>query len=748
MRSRRHRSAVSLLVVGAVAVTTAATDDTTPETSTATETVVGTTSPAVIDEATGWQVRPGPEQVAVLDAPAGTSIGLVPADGDTPAAEGVVDDQGALLFRDVEPGDWRVAEIDGDATSDVVAVPSLDELPPTSLYTDQVLPVDDFGYLTTRDGTTLSVNVVLPGPVEDGPYPTVVEYSGYQPSDPAGEAGFPAIFGAMGYAYVGVNMRGTGCSGGSYEFFEPVQSLDGYDAIETIAAQPWVQDHRVGMVGVSYPGISQLYVAATKPPSLAAITPLSVLDDAATSVLYPGGILNTGFAVEWTQGRMNEAAAEGQGWTTERIEAGDDECATNQRLRGQNPDLVQLIRDHPFWDDEVAAPLAPRLFVDQIEVPVFLAGAWQDEQTGGRFPNMLDDFTGTDHLYVDLVNGLHVESISTGVFPRYVEFLDLYVAERVPQLAAARAVSPVLSSSIFGTDAVELPPDRFEGVSYEAALAWFENEPPVRVLFEEGAAEGEVAGTPVPRFVESFEAWPIPQTLAQAWYLDGGSLRQGVAPTTGGTTSYEADPDALPATFFDNENGSVWVYDVEWDWQRPPAGTAAEFVTEPFETETVYAGSGSADLWIRSSAPDTDLEVTISEIRPDGEEVYIQSGWLRASHRTLDEAESTALRPIATHLEADAAELPADEWTPVRVEIFPFAHVFRPGSQLRLSVDAPGNSRAEWEFETIADGETVEIAWDAEHPSRLMLPLIPGIDVPDEYPTCSLRGQPCRPADG
>ena len=42
---------------------------------------------------------------------------------------------------------------------------------------------------------------------------------------------------AQGYAYVGVNMRGTGCSGGSFNFFEQIQSLDGYDAVETIAAR-------------------------------------------------------------------------------------------------------------------------------------------------------------------------------------------------------------------------------------------------------------------------------------------------------------------------------------------------------------------------------------------------------------------------------------------------------------------------------------------------------------------------------
>ncbi|MCB0957372.1 MAG: hypothetical protein KDB12_14560, partial [Ilumatobacter sp.] len=108
-----------------------------------------------------------------------------------------------------------------------------------------------------------------PGPAEDGPYPTVVEYSGYAPSDP-GSSAFAQLYTLQGFAYVGVNMRGTGCSGGSYRFFETVQSLDGYDVIEAVAAQPWVLNHKVGMVGISYPGISQLFVAATQPPSLAA----------------------------------------------------------------------------------------------------------------------------------------------------------------------------------------------------------------------------------------------------------------------------------------------------------------------------------------------------------------------------------------------------------------------------------------------------------------------------------------------
>jgi X-Pro dipeptidyl-peptidase (S15 family) len=84
----------------------------------------------------------------------------------------------------------------------------------------------------------------------------------------------PQILNLLGYAVVDVNMRGTGCSGGAFDYLERLQSLDGYDVVETVARQPWVLHNRVGMAGVSYGGISQLFVGATAPPHLAAITPL------------------------------------------------------------------------------------------------------------------------------------------------------------------------------------------------------------------------------------------------------------------------------------------------------------------------------------------------------------------------------------------------------------------------------------------------------------------------------------------
>ena len=286
-----------------------------------------------------WTVRPGIHQVSIEGGVPGTHVRLLDAAG-AESGRGDIDLLGSLLLRAVPEGTYTLASDTETSAAFTVVTPA--DVPEQSFYDDQDIQ-PGFGYITMRDGTTLSAWVSLPGDPADGPYPTLVEYSGYGPSNPS-SVGFPQLINALGYAYVGVNMRGSGCSGGSYSFFDEPQVYDGYDVIEAVAAQPWVQDHRVGMAGVSYPGISQLFVAQTRPPHLAAITPFSVIDDSYRAVLYPGGILNTGFAVDWLGERMKENAFRGQAWTVDQIEAGDATCAANQDLRLQNPDLVERHR--------------------------------------------------------------------------------------------------------------------------------------------------------------------------------------------------------------------------------------------------------------------------------------------------------------------------------------------------------------------------------------------------------------------
>ena len=241
------------------------------------------------------------EQVYVTGLAPGAQMSLLDRDGRTVATKRA-DALGGLLFRNVKPGGgYRVRRSPRGAKSGPLTVLSTRSAPPSTDVYDQEIPANGYGYLTTRDGTKLAIYVHppqdvtnaagagLPPPqVPAGPTPTLIEYSGYGYANPAGpQSGISILANLMGFTVVDVNMRGTGCSGGAFDFFEPLQSLDGYDVIETVARQPWVKHDKVGMMGISYGGISQLFTAQTNPPSLAAISPLSVID-ATQTTLYPG----------------------------------------------------------------------------------------------------------------------------------------------------------------------------------------------------------------------------------------------------------------------------------------------------------------------------------------------------------------------------------------------------------------------------------------------------------------------------
>ncbi len=697
-----------------------------------------------------FTVRGSVEQLYITDAPANAPVELLDASG-TLVRNATTDDNGTLVLRKVAVGDGYTVRlpIDGSLVASApFRVTAFDEPPPPSFYSDQQIG-NGYGYLTTRDGTKLAINVRLPGPIANGPYPTVIEYSGYDPANPDRSQPSTEITYQIGYAAVGVNIRGTGCSGGSFEFFERVQSTDGYDVIEAIAAQPWVKGHKVGMVGISYPGISQLFTAQTQPPHLAAIAPLSVLADSTRGLLSPGGILNDGFAVEWIQQRQDEAEPFGQAYAAKRRDEGDQVCIDNQKMRGQNTDMVQLIYDNRYYVPELVDHLVQADFVDKINVPVFLAGAWQDEQTGGYFATMLDRFTGTDKVHFTMTNGTHVDSLGPAIFTRWLEFLSLYVREEVPRRPTLlSAVLQVFATEIFGVSRVVPEAERFNSsMTYNEALAIWEAEPKVRILFENGAGIPSQPGNPVSTVDMSFSAWPIPELRPTSYYLrDNGTLQLGASPSSA-VHSYAYDPSHSQDRTYDGSQGNIWRALPTYNWPSPQEGTALSYVSEPLERTLMMAGSGSVDLWLQSTAPDTDIQVTLTEVRPDGKEFFVQSGWLRASVRKLEAELSSALRPVHLGLEADAAPLPGGEFSETRVELFPFAHIFRLGSRVRLIIDAPGGSRPFWKFAALQpEGPTTNsVAMSTAMPSRVVLPVILDATTTKAHPPCpSLRGQPCR----
>jgi predicted acyl esterase len=566
-------------------------------------------------------------------------------------------------------------------------------------------------------------------------------------------------------------MRGTGCSGGAFDFFEPLQNLDGYDVIETIARQPWVRDHKVGMMGISYGGISQLFTAQLNPPSLEAISPLSVIDATATT-LYPGGILNTGFAVAWAQERQKEAQPagpdSGQPWAYQQIQSGDTTCAANQVLHGEAADLNAKIAANSHYNPTVADPLDPVTFVNKIKLPVFLACQWEDEQTGGHCPELARNFTGTNQKWFTFTNGAHIDSLDPETYNRWYDFLQLFVAHRAPieNIALVRATAPVVYQAAMGlpqSDVVTLPVDPIQAIpTYSAALAAFNQLPPVRVLFDNGAGRSTGSsnpGDPYPGFEASFSSLPVAGTTARTWYFGPGGGLSDTPPATKGINSFNANANALPLTDYgpNTGTGGLWGNASQWDWrwQQNPSGTAVSYVSAPLAANTTVVGSGAVHLWVESSTRDVDLQATISEVGPDGNETFVQNGWIRASERKLStnsnnmfKRPSTTLEPIPSFTAADAASMPAKKFVKVVVPLYYQGHAYRAGSRIRVTIAAPNGTQPIWSFTQTQPGGigNVSIAFSTTMPSSLVLPVVPGVSVPTPLPPCpSLRNEPCRP---
>jgi predicted acyl esterase len=664
-------------------------------------------------------------------------------------------------------------------------------------------------YITMRDGIQLAATVRYPygGTCSaTAPCPTVIEYSGYNvagPTDPipailsealhstCTDCGDPNLLpdsatavGSVlarvsGFATVSVQMRGTGCSGGAFDLFGYPSDYDAYDAIEIVAHQAWVANHKVGMVGISYSGLSQFPSAGTDPPDLAAIAPMSPTDDL-FSTGYPGGIYNDGFAASWLASRVDDAMAAatfsdghivpssstpvanvGQPWTYYEIDAElaasggtSSTCLADQALHAQSESLESLVGPQivaPGTGQGRTASLFDRRsmidWANHVEVPVFLSGALQDEQTGPQWPALIDAIPKTTQVYANMVNGGHIDSTDPQTISRWLEFLDIYVARKVPTQPGGLAALVLDEFTGFASGVssqAPLPAIRFtDAPNVAAARRQFARQTPlVRALFDNGA------GAAGPGAIEStysadFSAWPPPGRVKTLYFGHDGSLTAAV-PSARPPVTFTLDPGARPPTSLP-ASGNAWAADPDWDWTTVPAADGVGFQTAPFDRATTIVGPATLDLWVRSATPVEDFQATITEVRPSSaQEEYITSGFLRSSDQ-VDNPDSTALFTDPTYTADNTANLSPNTYTLVRIPIDPIVHTFRPGTELRVVISAPGGDRPIWEFDTLDNGQSVTVGLGGATPSALVVNVVHDVDATPTLPACnSLRGEPCR----
>jgi uncharacterized protein len=124
------------------------------------------------------------------------------------------------------------------------------------------------------------------------------------------------------------------------------------------------------------------------------------------------------------------------------------------------------------------------------------------------------------------------------------------------------------------------------------------------------------------------------------------------------------------------------------------AGEGVTFRTDPLERELEITGPASAKLFISSSTEDADVFVVLRVFDPNGDEVTFQGslephspvahGWLRASHRRLEERSSTPYRPVHAHTSRQL--LTPGEIYELDIEIWPTCVVVPAGYTIGLTV--------------------------------------------------------------
>ena len=567
------------------------------------------------------------------------------------------------------------------------------------------------GYLSARDGTQLRYDVLLPGDGK-GSHPALLNYEGYAAGSDATDNGVSTFSDRIlqrGYALVGVSVRGTGCSQGMFDPFASTMGTDGYDAIQWIAKQPWA-DGRVGMIGVSFAGITQLLTAADRPPHLLAIAPSSATSDLYRDVVYPGGILEYDFTFAWT-GVQKEGGTEYA--LTGAPKDGDTTCDQNyvsHEVANATPDnlIPTLVLQNPFDDDSNNKWIqrAPNAGFSNIDVPVFLHNSWQDEQLPGRIWESLGLFEHPGQVWANFSNGNHGR--------------DYYNAADEEQTLA------FLDHFVRGVD------------------NGFDTNVPHLTVGMETKIDGQNGDQNVPTWKITRDSLALQVKPRSFYFHSGGAMDTTKPAANGGSDSYNYPQPAPDVAEPGPTEQGMQLGQFAWKAPVPPGGSVA-YTSAPMKRDMVVAGPASLDLWLESTASDTDLQATVTEVRPDGQEEYVQRGWLRASHRKLNRKLSTALRPYQTHLRGDATPLVPGQPTYMRLEVFPFAQAFRKGSRLRIWIEAPTSHTGFWAFAPLLTPATNTILHEAAHPSRLVVGVVPGEVAHAPLPPCdTLRNQPCR----
>lgn len=548
----------------------------------------------------------------------------------------------------------------------------------------------EYGYIPLHDGVRIAY--VAYRPAQEGKYPTVMQYDPYV----AAGAGPNPTWLDHGYAFIGVSVRGTGCSQGAFSFLDgESHGADGAEIVDWIARQPW-SNGAVGLWGSSYPAHTAYFVAAKHPPALKAMVTSSITANVYEDALYPGGMFNIAFTSRWFTLYQPALSATGM---NARIGWGDSECERNAKAHPQ-VDYIRQVQQHPF-DDAFWKVRATESYVDRVTVPTIVGMGWQDFQT---------QITGGITLY-------H----------------HLKVPKRLYVLPGGHGV--VLGQKVFQDDQL-----RWFDRWLKGSDNGVDKEQPVTVFWEVARKGGTAlgGGTATPNWITTHSAWPVPEAKRESFYLTGDAKLVSDKPSSA---------VAAASRSYTYPTGTELIgSNPQFSLPVEPEGVLV-YRSEPMTADMTILGAPQLTFYVSLQHDDADFAIDLHDLYPNGDVQYLQRGLLRASMRAVDPARSRA--DAIRHTFAKREPLVPGKVYEIRLSLPPVGAVIREGHRLEVTIMAPSPiAQPDWGFQPTGQPGRITVYHDAGHPSVLSVPVIPGAKAQGAAPACgSLDFQPCRAAN-
>ncbi|AXQ30004.1 CocE/NonD family hydrolase [Solimonas sp. K1W22B-7] len=554
--------------------------------------------------------------------------------------------------------------------------------------------------VTMDDGTAISLQVVRPtgadGVAESAPLPTIVTFTPYNKNVTAYVSLGGAInpyFVKRGYNHVQVDVRGTGRSGGAWDPFSAREQQDYSQVIDWVIQQPW-SNGVVGMWGISATATTALLAAKGGHPAIKAVFPIVPHGDIYRDVVLVGGQGSIAFLPAW-MGVVTALATVNPNFYDQ---PGQYVAAVTDHLLGLNGFLLSrtlgvltaepdTAYDNSYWADK-----APLEVARGVKAPTFIVGG------------LFDIFQRSEPLNYEALKGHTTAKLLIGPWHH---------------LQASTGAG--------------LPMDGVPSLDHIATM-WFDR-------YLKNVPNGAERLPNVTQWVwghERFDTssdWPHPQARAQRLFLQGGALAAdkpaaGAAPSTliqqpfNGICSESAMQISLgllayaplPCWYSDNIVQTL----------------EATFDTAPLEQDLYINGPILADIWISTTAMDAGLVVRVSDLEPNGTARSLSSGLQTASLRAVDESRSRwldgqMLQPWHSYTAESVEPVGIGNIVKVPVEVFPTSALIRRGHRLRISVGASNFPFAAMPIPSLLQSlaGVMSIYGDAEHPSSVVLPVVP-----------------------